>query len=397
METVKYNTFDRIKNQLPPHHFIKKMRSLGVGGLSGGNNITLLGDGYDCFNEFYKAIEKAKYSINLETYIFNSDETGWYIANALSKKAKVGLEVNVIYDALGCLSTSPEMFNTMKEAGVELIEYHPFMPWRKYWNVSFRDHRKILTVDGQIAFIGGMNIGDEYSGSQNGETWRDTQIKVEGPAVRDIQFFFLENWYRYGGAILDNQKHFPNIEEAGKNIVMVLCSRSRKKVKPIRQSYIEAIRFAKQKIYISNAYFIPDARIYREFIKAAKRGVDVRFIVPGKSDVSIVKYAGQYLYKKYLKNNIRLYEYNKTILHSKTGVIDEIWSTVGSSNLDRRSFNKNLEVNAVILNQDFGSQMEQMFFDDLKHSTEVHLDNWQKRPLLTYLLEWLCYRFRNYL
>ncbi|MDH5682603.1 MAG: phospholipase D-like domain-containing protein, partial [Spirochaetota bacterium] len=131
--------------------------------------------------------------------------------------------------------------------------------------------------------------------------------------------------------------------------------------------------------------------------KAARRGVDVRFLLPGKSDVPIVKYAGQYLYKKYLKNNIRLYEYNPTILHSKTAVIDNIWSTVGSSNLDRRSFKKNLEVNAVILDQDFGEEMEGMFFEDLKSATELKLDQWHKRSFFTYILEWLSYRFRNYL
>jgi cardiolipin synthase len=192
-------------------------------------------------------------------------------------------------------------------------------------------------------------------------------------------------------------RHFPDIEEAGEKLLMVLCSRARRNVKPVHESYLSAMKNARHSIYITNAYFVPDAKIFRKLIKAAERGVDVRLLLPGESDIAIVKYASMYLYKRYLKNNIRIFEYQQSILHAKTAVIDGVWSTVGSSNLDRRSFRKNLEMNVVVLDQRFGDQMEVMFMKDLEKSKEIILQKFQRRSLYLFLLEWLCYRFRNLL
>lgn len=390
--------FHLLKNRFFLPDFLREMKRLKIGGMSGGNSLRLLTDGNVCFGEFIRAIKSARTSINLETYIFNSDETGWEIAGLLAGKARDGVEVNVIYDAVGCLRTSPALFQHMKQYGVELIEYHPLVPWRKYWNISFRDHRKILVVDGKTAFLGGINIGNDYAGKRaGGEEWRDTHLRIEGPAVRDIQFYFIENWFRNGGVLIDNNRHFPSLKDTGKKLLMVLSSRSRRNVLPIQQSYLSAIKYAKSTIYITNAYFIPDAKIYRALVRAARRGVDVRVLLPEKSDVPIVKYASRYLYKKYLKHRIRVFEYTKSVLHAKTAVVDGIWSTVGSSNLDRISFRRNLEVNAIILDQEFGEKMERTFFGDLKRSRELSLDHWVKRFVLEYIAEWVCYRFRNLL
>jgi len=378
--------------------FLREMKRLKIGGLTGGNRLKLLADGDSCFREIIATIRKAKKSINLETYIFNSDALGWKIAELLMEKSRVGVEVNCIYDAIGCIGTSPRLFSALREAGVEVLEYNPFFPWRRYWNLSSRDHRKIIVVDGEIAFIGGINIGDDYAGRHfDGGNWRDTHLKVQGPAVRDIQFFFLENWYRQGGAIIDNGRHFPHIKEAGKKLLMVISDKARRKVRPIRESYISAIENAHHSIYITNAYFIPDGRIYRALIRAARRGVDVRIMLPEKSDVPIVQLASRYLYKRYLKSGVRVYEYTRSVLHAKTAVIDGIWSTVGSSNIDRRSFRKNLEINAIILDQEFGEIMERQFDEDLRHCVEKRLDEWQRRSAMLFALEWIMYRFRNYL
>ncbi len=389
-------TFKKLKNRFFLPDFLREMKKLRVGGTSGGNKIKLITDGDDCFDEFIRSIRSAKSSINLETYIFKSDDVGWRIAELLAKKAKKGLEVNVIYDSIGCLGTSPSLFSMLRDSGVEVLEYHPVVPWRKFFNLSFRDHRKLLVVDGKTAFVGGINIGSEYAGKKyNGGGWRDTHLKVEGPAVRDMQFFFMENWFRHGGAIVDNSRHFPKLYEEGKKLLMILCTKSRKKIKPVHESYISAIKFARESIYITNAYFIPDGKIYRALIRAARRGVDVRVLLPGMSDLPFVQHAARFLYKKYLKNDIRVYEYNRSILHAKTAVIDGIWSTIGSSNLDRRSFTRNLEINAVVLDQAFGDEMERVFFDDLKHSVELKLENWEKRSVVNYLVESICYLFRN--
>ncbi len=390
--------FKKLKNRLFLPKFMREMKRLRIGGLSGGNRLKLLTDGDSCFNEIIKALRSARSSINLETYIFNSDDIGWKIARLLVNKVKSGLEVNVIYDAVGCLKTSPAIMNLMREGGVELVEYHPFLPWRRFWNISHRDHRKIIVVDGKTAFIGGINIGNQFAGKKfNGKDWRDTHLMIEGPAVRDIQLLFMESWYKYGGAVIDTSSHFQNLREIDKKLVMILSSKSRRKIPPIKESYLSAIKFARHFIYITNAYFIPDPRIYRALIRAVRRGVDVRLLLPEKSEVPIVQYASRYLYKRYLKHGISVYEYTKTVLHAKTAVVDGIWSTVGSSNIDRRSFRKNLEINAIVLDQEFGRKMVYDFHKDLRNSVELKLDRWEKRSIIHFIIEWFFYRFRNFL
>ncbi len=372
------------------------MKKIGIGGISGGNSVTLITEGDDFFTRIISAIEGAEKSINLETYIFSSDQLGWLIAEKLAEKAAQGVEVNVVYDSVGSIAASSQMFNMMRNSGVEIIEYHPFVPWRRYWGISFRDHRKILVIDGRKAFIGGINIGREYAGEKfSGSNWRDTHIMIEGPAVSDIQFFFMENWYRNGGAVMNSRLYFPEIRKTGQILLMILCTSSRKKVRPVHQSYISAMQNSRNTVYITNAYFIPDAKIYRSLVKAAERGVDVRLLLPGVSDIPFVKYASRYLYKRYMKKGIRIYEYSESVLHAKTAVIDGIWSTVGSSNLDRRSFRKNLEMNAVILDQNFGEKMEQVFMNDIENSKEIISETFEKRSAFEFFIEWLCYRFRN--
>ncbi len=387
----------KLKNRFFLPAFMRDMKHMGIGGLSGGNKVAIISEGDRFFDSILSSIAKAKKSINLETYIFSSDNVGMLVAQKLSERARAGVEVNVIYDSVGSIAASSQMFSMMREAGVEVIEYHPFVPWRKYWGLSFRDHRKILVVDGVKAFVGGINIGKEYAGNKyKGDSWRDTHVMVEGPAVKDIQYFFMENWYRNGGAVMNAGLYFPDIKKTDDKLLMVLCARSRRNVRPVHESYISAIKNARQTIYITNAYFIPDARIFRNLVRAAERGVDVRLLLPGKSDIAFVKLASMYLYKRYLKHNIRIFEYQRSILHAKTAVIDGVWSTVGSSNLDRRSFRKNLEMNVAVLDQEFGEEMESMFLRDLEKSREIILAELQRRSLYLFLLEWLCYRFRNF-
>jgi len=250
----------KIRNRFFLPRYMRDMKKIGIGGISGGNSVTLITEGDVFFTSIISAIENAKKSINLETYIFSSDPVGWIIAEKLAAKASQGLEVNVIYDSVGSIAASSQMFSMMEEHGVEVLEYHPFVPWRKYWGVSFRDHRKILVIDGCRAFIGGINIGREYAGEKfSGDNWRDTHIMIKGPAVTDIQFFFMENWYRNGGAVMNSRLYFPEIEKSGEKLLMILCASSRKKVKPVHQSYMSAIRNSRNSIYITNAYFIPDS------------------------------------------------------------------------------------------------------------------------------------------
>ncbi len=388
----------RIKSRFFLPRFMRDIKRQGLGEFIDGNRLTLYTDGDAFFESFFGTIRNARLSINLETYIFNSDEVGWKTARLLVKKARSGVEVNVIYDAVGCIATSPAMFSYMRRGGVELVEYHPLLPWRKYWNITLRDHRKILVVDGTTAFVGGMNIGLEYAGKKmGGKNWRDTHMKIEGPAARSIEYFFMENWHRQGGAVMDISRHFAPVRKKGDRLVMTLSSTSRRGIKPIQVAYTSAIRSARGSVYITNAYFIPDRKIFRALVGAARRGVDVRLILPGKSDLRVVQHASRYLYKRYLRKGIRVFEYQENILHAKTAVIDGLWSTVGSSNLDRRSFKKNREINAIVLGNEFGKKMVRVFRDDEKKSKELLLDHWNRRSPLDFMLEWLAYRFRNLL
>ena len=378
--------------------FLREIKKLDVGGISGGNKVSILTDGDQCFDGFIKDIRIAEKSINIETYIFKSDEVGWKIAKLLAKKAKNGVEVNVIYDSFGSIRTSQKLFSYMKNHGVEIIEYNPIIPWRKFFHILIRDHRKILVVDGKVAYVGGLNIGCEYAGVKyNGGNWRDTHIRITGPAVREIQYYFIENWYRHGGVIASVEKHFPKINENGNMLLMVISTKSRKKIRPILQSYYSAINHSKKSIYITNAYFVPNRRIRYALSRAARRGVDVRIIMPGKSNIPIVKYASRYLYKYYIKHGIKLYEYQNNMLHAKTAVIDGVWSTVGSSNLDRQSLYSNLELNVAILDYNFGKKMERIFFNDTEKSIAISKSMIQRRPFHKFAIEWLCYRLKNFL
>ncbi len=392
------NIVGRIRERFLKMKYLSAMRKLNIGGISSGNKIKLITTGTECFKEYFKCINAAEFSINLETYIFKSDHTGWKTAEQLSAAAKRGVTVLVIYDALGSFSSDGKIFSYMKDNGITVLEYHPLSPFKKFFNLSLRDHKKVLVVDGKTAFIGGLNIGDEYSGlSQDSGQWRDTHLKIEGPAVNNVQYFFADNWVRYKGKLIDRQTLFPQVAKKGRKLLMILSSKGKKNVRPIYESYISAIKNAAESIYISNAYFIPDKKIYANLIKAAKRGVDVKILVPGIYDVPFVKYAVKYLYKKLHKNGIKIYEYRETVMHCKTAVIDGYWSTVGSSNLDRLSFYWNLEINAVILCGKFGKLMNNVFSNDLKNAKEITADDLIRRGIFEYFKEWVFYRFRKIL
>ncbi len=387
-----------LKNRYFLPKYLREMRKLRIGGLSGGNTINVITDGDVCFSLIVSSIKKAKKSINLETYIFNSDNVGWLIAKELVKASARGVEINLIYDSVGSVQTNSKLFEFMKSSGIDIIEFHPILNIRKIFKINLRDHRKLMVIDGKTAFIGGMNIGKEYAGKKyQGEEWRDTHIKIEGPAVKDIQYFFMENYIRSGGIISDFASYFPELSKQDGKLVMILSSKTRRNIKPIKESYLSAIRNAKEFIYITNAYFVPDSKIYRALINSAMKGVDVCLILPKKTDIPIVRYAGMYLYKRFLKHGVKIYEYDYSVLHAKTAVIDGIWSTIGSANLDRRSVNYNLEINAVILDQEFGKKMKEIFNKDIFKSKQLTLEHYERRSVIHFVLQWLSYRFRKFL
>ncbi len=382
--------------------------------LISGNKVTLLIDGPATYQEMLKAINKAKYHINFESFIFDNDKIGKLFSKLLIKKHNQGVKVNLIYDSAGCFFTAKSFFEKLRTAGINVIEFNPLNPLKtngKGWHPNHRDHRKILIIDGKIAFTGGVNISSIYSSivkksiekiknikNKNKThapkkiqkivyTWRDTHVKIEGPAVEEFQKLFLKTWLDKNGPEND-KKYFPTLKPKGKELIRVVGSTPGKMNRFTYMMYIAAFTYAKKHIYLTNAYFIPNKQILKSLINAKKRGVDVKIILPGNSDEKAVFYAGRSFYTKLLKSGVKIFNLrDDAMLHAKTAVIDNIWSTVGSTNMEQRSFLRNDEVNAAIISHKFADKMVHYFNQDLLNSKQILLENWKKRSFSNKLKE----------
>ncbi len=368
-----------------------------------GNKVTLLHDGAQCFPAMLDAIAAAKNEILLEMYWFHSDRTGTVFADLLSDKAREGVRVQIIYDAVGSWEASESMFDRMRAAGCDVHQFHPIAPWRKRFRVGVvnrRDHRKILVVDGRVFFTGGVNLGDPWAPpSEGGEGWRDDMIRVEGPAALQARAVFLETWTALGRPVLPRGEWRPSDDEIPgcESRVRVLTNFHRGDRVAIRREYLERIAAARRYVYIANSYFVPDRVVRRHLADAAERGVDVRVLVPGEGDVQAVFYAGRSLYDRLLSSGIGLWEWQRAVLHSKSAVIDDHWCTVGTYNLDHRSWRFNLEVNVAIRDAAVGRAMKARFEQDLSASVPVDPRTRRFRPLSERLLESFFYLFRKLL
>lgn len=360
-----------------------------------GNAVRLFSDGPSTYTAMFQAIERARDHINLETYIFEDDTVGRRLAELLIQKEKEGVQVNIIYDSFGSLETSDAFFERLRDGGLKVVEFNPVNPLdvKRRWMVNQRDHRKILVVDGTIAFTGGVNISRVYSRSpfrssrpkspEAAKTlWRDTHVQIEGPVVAEFQRTFLKAWTQQKGPPLPEQQYFPPLKPAGKLIVRAINSSPADDMATIYRVFVSAISHAEQSIHLTVAYFAPDGQMLKALTDAAARGVDVTLLLPGVTDSGLVVRAGQSHYKRLLQAGVKLYELQGALLHSKTAVIDGVWSTVGSANLDWRSFLHNEEVNAVILGDEFAAQMGALFQQDLAASRRITLKEWETRPFI---------------
>jgi cardiolipin synthase len=298
---------------------------------------------------------------------------------------------------VGSLDTPREFFERMRAAGVNVLEFNPVNPLEAKgdWDINQRDHRKLLVVDGRIAFTGGVNISKVYGKSSFLQSrrnepppkdaadaaWRDTHMQIEGPVVADFQKMFLDTWQRKTGRAPQDAKYFPPLKTEGKSLVRAIASTPDRADFAVYKTYISAIAHADKYVHLTTAYFVPDRQIVDAMIDAARRGVDVRIIFPSFTDVGLLLYAGRSYYDELLKAGIRVYERKAAMLHAKTAVIDGVWSTIGSTNLDMRSFLHNDEINAVVLSAEFADRMEALFQRDLQESNEITLDNWRQRGL----------------
>ena len=376
--------------------------------LIAGNKATLLFDGPQTMAEMQKAIAAARNNINLETYIFDQDPLGLQFADLLIAKQRAGVTVNIIYDSVGTLGVPQEFFERMRAAGIRLLAFNPVNPAKlrgEAWKVNSRDHRKLLIVDGKVAFTGGINISDTYAKSSLFRSkskptepsqvgWRDTHIKVEGPAVAAFQWSFVRHWASQDQDDLPEADYFPQPVIAGDKLMRVLASDPGGQFE-IFKAYNLAIQQAKKSIHLTSAYFVPDRQTVEALKAAAQRGVDVSIVLPGVSDSGLVFHAGHAFYDELLAAGVKIFQLKLAVLHAKTAVIDGVWATVGSTNIDTRSFLHNSELNVIVLGEAFGNEMERAFQEDLRDSQRITLEQWRDRPLGNRVKEWAA-RFMNY-
>ena len=386
---------ERLKRSVDPtdmlQRYIAVIESVSESPLTKGNKVTLLVDGSATYAAMFKAVENARDHINLETFTMEDivDETGMKLADLLLQKQAAGVQVNILYDSIGSYTTPASFFQRLRDGGIQVTEFNPINPLkaRGKWRLAKSDHRKILIVDGKVAFTGGVNISQVYSSGLSGRRehdqtqipWRDTDVQIEGPAVAEFQKLFLETWQRQVGAKISERNYFPDLKkDEGNTLVGVVGSSPGEANRITFILYVSAITFAENSLHMTNAYFVPDHQTVDALTEAAKRGVDVKIILPGTTDSSLAQYAGQYFYSELLKSGVKLYRRYNVLLHAKTLVIDGVWSTVGSTNMDFWSFSTNDEVNAVILSREFAMEMEKLFETDLEASGEIRWEEWEK-------------------
>jgi cardiolipin synthase len=356
-----------------------------------GNKVELLVDGPTTYNSMFAAIGQAKDHINMETYIIEDDEIGRHFIDLLIRKQLSGVQVNLIYDSVGSINTPREFFKPLQASGVNVLEFNPVNPLlaRKYWQVNRRDHRKLLIVDGQVAFVGGINISSVYSSGLSGRFkstrgnlhWRDTHLRMAGPVVSEFQKLFMATWSEQNGPPLAARVYFPIPADKGNEVVRAIGSSPEEPYSQIYATLLSAINSSETRVFLTNAYFVPDPHLLAALKEAAQRGVDVRLLLPEKIDSAMVYYASRSYYDELLSAGVKIYQRQDALLHAKTALIDGVWSTIGSTNLDWRSFLYNQEIDAIILGQGFGAQMQDLFEKDLESSKLVTIEAWRKRPL----------------
>jgi cardiolipin synthase A/B len=372
-----------------------------------GNRLRLLRNGSAAYPEMLAAIASAEQQILLEMYWFGSDTIGRQFAAALGAAALRGVEVSIIFDAVGSVGASDDMFTELKRAGAQVIEFNPIAPWKQRFRLSKltrRDHRKILVIDDKIGFTGGINIADYWLPLDDGGAgWRDDMVRIDGPAVLGLSDCFARVWARLRGRKLrqtDALRQPPALSSSRRPhspAIRVLGQRFLRTQREISRAYLHYLRRAQQRIFIANSYFVPDGRVLRALARAARRGVDVRIIVPGQSDVDIVRHASRAVWGRLLRAGVRIFEWDESVLHAKTAVVDGLWSTIGTFNFDYMSLRMNLEVNVSVLDGPFAGCLEASFLDDLERCREVSLVDFRFRPLGQRLLEYLAYRLRKFL
>jgi len=361
--------------------FARAMGSLLGPALVGGNRITPLRNGDRIFPAMLEAIRAARSTINFETYIYWSGDIGREFAEALAERARTGVAVRVMLDWVGAGKIDEAIVARMEEAGVVVVRYHP-LKWYNLSRLNNRTHRKLLVVDGAVGFTGGVGIADVWRGdAQDPDHWRDSHFQVEGPIVAQLQAAFMDNWIETRGEVLHGEEYFPALRPVGPHCGQVFQSSSDGGSESVRLMYLLSIAAARRSLRIANAYFVPDDLSVRHLVEAARRGVRVEVIVPGKYiDFGVVRKASRARWGPLLEAGIAIYEFQPTMYHTKVMVVDDLWVSVGSTNFDSRSFRLNDEANLNLLDPDLAAELTGHFEEDKVRSHRMTLEAWRRRP-----------------
>ncbi len=363
-----------------------------------GNKAVLFAHGGDFFPAMYRAFRSAEKSICAEFYTIKDDGTGNAFAGELMHAASRGVRVLLIYDYIGCIDTPSSFFRRLERKGVRCLPFNKPAFGRLHW-LDIRDHRKVAIIDGRTAFLGSLNIGDEYAGyGESTKRWRDVGLRLDGPSVGELWKIYRLTWEKEGGSPSDVPPDGGPAPEVAGDDEVIIVNGTPHHIRPrIRSAFRMAIAGASDEIRIITPYFVPGPRVVRSLLRASARGVKIQIMLPAISDVPIVKLASRAYLTPLLKAGIEIYEREGTILHAKVMLVDDCWVTVGSANFDYRSFHRNHEVNVIIDSREFASQVELMFADDLAKSRRVIFSEYQKRGWFERFLERLCDPIRRFL
>jgi cardiolipin synthase len=361
---------------------IPSIVGLTHGQIAEGTRVRVLQNGA-LFPDLLAAMREARETIHFETYVWWKGEICREVATVLSQKARQGVEVRLLVDASGASRMENDLAEMMRDAGVHVRRFHPFR-LANLGRVNNRDHRKIVIIDGRIGYVGGHGIADEWTGNaQDKHHWRDTFLRLEGPVVSQLQAAFSENWIEETGEIIAGERYFPRLAPAGNSRTHVAYSSPTGGIASVQLLYYLAITAARTELLIQNPYFLPDRDGIEALAEAVARGVDVRVMMPSDdaTDTPLVQHASHHHFGTLLKRGVRIYEYQPTLLHQKVMIVDGLWSTVGSTNFDDRSFELNDEISIGIIDPEIAAQLKAAFDEDMRHSAERTYQEWSNRSL----------------
>ena len=389
------NTFEQNNEE------VEKSRELalmllrdGTSPLTANNSVKLLVNGENKFPEVLKALREAKKHIHIEYYIYEDDKIGRAIEDVLIQKAKEGITVRFIYDDFGSRSIRRKLVKRLKKGGVKVFPFYKVIFIAFANRINYRNHRKIIVVDGKTAFTGGINVSDRYINNSNDTHkvfWRDTHLRIDGPGVQYLQYLFLCDWnFCAEDSVQPDEEYFPGEKDFPANankVVQIAASGPDSDTPTIMFSLLQAINLATKEILITTPYFIPGNSLINALIIAALSGISVKLLVPGISDSRLVNHAARSCYADLLNAGVDIYQYNKGFVHAKTMVTDTSIAIIGTANMDQRSFDLNFEVNAIVYDPEIANQLKSVFFEDLKDAERIDVTAWNERAWYKVLLE----------